>query len=206
MNIGGNDVNKQLHKTLGSNLDTLDAFARDEVLENIKISKCYASEDYLMEMGIRESNIWKKRHVIQYALPDGNELVLGSNRFEAAEIFFEPHLYGGHIAQKYKSICKYTYDSLLSVNIDVRQEIASYIAVAGGGTLINGFVQRYAKDLRNKVFPASMRHSVKYKNNRHNAAYIGAAIFSTLDFFKDVCISQEEFEESGPKIVSRKCF
>merc|ERR1711933_125197 len=172
----------------------------------IKKTKCYVSEDYLTEMGIRESAIWKKRNIQSYALPDGNDIVLGSNRFEASEIFFEPHLYGGHVAQKYKSICKYTYDSLFQCNIDVRQEIASHICIGGGGSLINGFVERYMKELRNNVFPASMKHAVQYKKNRNNAAFLGASIFSTLDFFKDVCISQEEFEESGPKIVNRKCF
>merc|ERR1712176_1341974 len=104
------------------------------------------------EMGIRDTNIWKKRHIQKYNLPDGNEVILGSNRFESCEIFFEPHLCGGHIVQKYKSICKYCYDSLLSVNVDVRKEIASHIVIAGGGSLMNGFVERFSKELRMNVF------------------------------------------------------
>merc|ERR1712154_262353 len=140
-----------------------------------------------------------------YQLPDGNEIVLGSNRFEATEIFFNPHLMGGSKHSKYKSLCKYCYDSLLSVNIDVRKDIASNIIIAGGTSLLNGFVERFTGDIKDTV-PASFELKVHSKPNRNNAVYIGASIFSTLSIFKEACITQQEYEENGPKIVNRKCF
>ena len=205
MDIGGHSVDDSLCKLLqskGFHLDQLQN--RDEVMEEIKKSYCYVSMDYWQEMKNRETLIWKNQNIIKYKLPDGNDVTLGSNRFESGEIFFKPSLIGGHLSKK-KSLAQYAYDSILNVNIDVRKEIASNVCIAGGGSLLNGFVERIQKDVKS-IVPQSLQINISSKPNRNNAVFVGASILSCLSFFKENCISTEEYEETGPKIVSRKCF
>ena len=206
MDVGGNNVNKQLRKLLtakGFNVDHI--VNGDEVMEEIKKRKCFVAADYAVELQNKDSPLWKNINVLKYALPDGHELTLSSDRFECTEIFFRPNLLGGHKVQKYKSICEMAHESLLSVNIDLRREIAGQLCVCGGGSLLNGFTERFGKDLKATV-PLSMKLEIHSKKNRQNAAYIGASILSQLDFFKESCITAAEYEETGPKIVHRKCF
>ena len=205
MNIGTKRVGDYLQsllRTKGFNLDTVTN--KYDTIEDILKTKWFVSRDFPIEMKLRDTVIWKNQYVIKYALPDGKNITLGSNRFESCEIFFKPSLIGGHFS-KNKSIVSYAYDSLLSVNIDVRPEIASNICIGGGGTLLDGFVDRFGHDLKN-IVPMSMRLRINAKPNRQNAAYIGASILSCLSFFKESCITFEEYEESGPKIVNRRCF
>lgn len=206
MDVGGNNVNKQLRKLLTAKGFNVEHIPNDfEVFEDIKKRKCFVAADYAVELQNKNSPLWKNMNVLKYALPDGKELTLASDRFECTEIFFRPHLMGGHKVQKYKSICGMAYESMLSLNIDLRLEIAGQLCICGGGSLINGFTERFTKDMKATV-PHSMRLGVHSKKNRQNAAYIGASILSHLDFFKESCISATEYQEIGPKIVHRKCF
>ena len=205
MNIGSQSAGNYLQRLLSSKGFNLDTVANKfDVIEDIIRTKCYITTDYQTELKLRNTNIWQNNNIMKYGLPDGNDITLDSNRFESCEVFFKPSLIGGHLSRN-KSLVQYAYDSLLSCNIDVRPEITSNICIAGGGTLINGFVERFSRDLKNTV-PMSMRLQINAKPNRENAAWIGASILSCLSFFKESVITSEEYEESGPKIVNRKCF
>ena len=41
---------------------------------------------------------------------------------------------------------------------------------------------------------------------RKISAWIGGSILSSLDSFKNMWITKEEYDEEGPSIVHRKCF
>jgi len=205
--IGGRTVENYLAKLLyaqGYKLDSAEIMNKVELIENMKQTHCYVSEDYNTEMKQRETAAWKKTNVMKYHLPDGTDISLGSDRFVCGEIFFQPNLIGGHYSS-FKSIVENAYASLLSVNVDVRNDISSMITVNGGGSLLKGFVERFERDLCS-IVPASLKIDVKAKSKRQSAVFTGATLLSSLPLFKELCITSEEYEESGPMIVGRKCF
>jgi len=209
MNIGGETVDKKLSRLLGAkgaNLDSTGMEITQETLEEIKKTKCYVATDYQAEMKNRETAIWKNQNVIKYTLPDGHVITLSSERFECPEIFFQPAFIGGSLS-KHRSIAFYAYESLLAVNIDIRKDFAANVCLVGGSSLLNGFTERFSKELKSTVpYSMSTKIGIHAKSRREFAGYTGMSIFSSLSLFKDLTISSEEYEEIGPKIVNRKCF
>jgi len=208
MEFGGDTINQQLLKLLHAQHFSFGGLSsQTEVLEHMKRQKCYVSAEFEAELKQKDSALWKmaNANTAKYALPDGHEVHLGSNRFEAAEVFFQPRLMGGHRARKCSSVCDAALQSLYALNMDLRMEVVPRLCLAGGGTLLNGFAERFGKDLRAMV-PASMKLQIHTKEGREYAAYIGASLFTTMSSFKEAVVTQDEYEECGPKIVHRKCF
>eukprot|EP00108_Taenia_solium_P003388 TsM_000061700 transcript=TsM_000061700 gene=TsM_000061700 len=79
------------------------------------------------------------------------------------------------------------------------------IVLSGGSTMFEGLIER----LQNEVTQLAAKN-VKVKVNgsekRNFAAWIGASILGSLNAFKDMIVTKEEYEEMGPRIVHRKCF
>ena len=130
---------------------------------------------------------------------------MASNRFEATEFYFQPRLIGGHVARKCRSVCEYALESLYALNMDLRMEVVPKVCMAGGGTLLPGFAERFSAELRRMV-PASMKLQIHRKAGREYGAFVGAVLFTTMSSFKESVVTQDEYEQSGPKIVHRKCF
>ncbi len=51
-----------------------------------------------------------------------------------------------------------------------------------------------------------MRIMIIAPPERKYSAWIGGSILASLSTFKQMWISQQEYEETGPSIVHRKCF
>ncbi len=61
------------------------------------------------------------------------------------------------------------------------------------------------KELTNMA-PASMKIKVVAPPERKYSVWIGGSILASLSTFQQMWISKEEYEDSGPGIVHRKCF
>jgi actin-related protein len=68
-----------------------------------------------------------------------------------------------------------------------------------------GITDRMQKEITSLV-PSAMRVRIVAPPERKYAVWIGGSILSSLSTFQTMWISKQEYDESGPSIVHRKCF
>lgn len=69
---------------------------------------------------------------------------MGSERFEAPEIMFQPHL----IDVEGPGIGELVFDSIQTAEIDIRSELYRHIVVSGGSTMFPGFSKRLEREIK----------------------------------------------------------
>jgi actin-related protein len=136
-----------------------------------------------------------------YELPDGTVVQVGSERFRAPEALFQPSMLG----READGIHRMTFDSIKQADIDVRRELYSNIVLSGGTTMYPGLKERMGKELT-ALAPASAKVKIVAPEERKYSVWIGGSILSSLTSFSDMWITKAEYDESGPRLVHRKCF
>ena len=79
------------------------------------------------------------------------------------------------------------------------------IVLSGGNTMYPGMAERMQREIF-KVAPFPMKIKVLAPPERKNSVWIGGSILASLSTFQHMLISKQEYDESGPSIVHRKCF
>jgi len=74
-----------------------------------------------------------------------------------------------------------------------------------GTTMCPGFADRLQKEMI-ALAPSTTKVRVLAESERKFAAWIGGSILSSLSTFQTMWISKQEYNESGPSILHRKCF
>ena len=72
---------------------------------------------------------------------------LGSERFRAPEILFDPELIG----QEYAGVHQVIVDSINRVDLDLRKSLFSNIVLSGGSTLCRGAFRRIVRESLSEV-------------------------------------------------------
>ncbi|KAJ5073701.1 actin [Anaeramoeba ignava] len=111
-----------------------------------------------------------------YELPDGQVITIGNERFRCPEVLFQPSLIG----MEQPGVHETTYNSIMKCDVDIRRDLYGNVVLSGV-----------------KIIASPER---KY------SVWIGGSILASLSTFSNMWISNEEYEESGPSIVHRKCF
>lgn len=68
-----------------------------------------------------------------------------------------------------------------------------------------GIAERMQREITSLV-PPSMKLKVVAPPERKYSVWIGGSILASLSTFQEMWISKQEYSESGPRIVHRKCF
>lgn len=68
-----------------------------------------------------------------------------------------------------------------------------------------GISERMSKEISH-LAPASIKVKIVAPPERKYSVWIGGSILASLSTFQSMWISKEEYDESGPSIVHRKCF
>ncbi|VDI37984.1 Hypothetical predicted protein [Mytilus galloprovincialis] len=77
--------------------------------------------------------------------------------------------------------------------------------LSGGSTLYPGIAKRLQKEIT-QLAPLTMKVNVIAPPERRQYAWIGGSIFASLSTFQEMRIEKQEYDETGPSIVHRKCF
>jgi actin-related protein len=64
---------------------------------------------------------------------------------------------------------------------------------------------RMEKEIK-ALAPAYMKITIVSSPERKYSVWIGGSILASLSIFQQMWISKQEYDESGPAIVHRKCF
>ncbi|XP_062823923.1 actin, alpha skeletal muscle B isoform X3 [Anolis carolinensis] len=98
-----------------------------------------------------------------------------------------------------------TYNSIMKCDIDIRKDLYANNVLSGGTTMYPGIADRMQKEIT-ALAPSTMKIKIIAPPERKYSVWIGGSILASLSTFQQMWISKDEYEESGPSIVHRKCF
>ncbi|KAJ7614053.1 actin 1 [Roridomyces roridus] len=198
LDIAGRDLTTHLAKNLGERGYPFQSSTMRELVREIKERLCYVALDFDEELrtAAQSSAIEK-----DYELPDGQTITVGNERFRAPEALFKPSMIGSESA----GIHEATFNSILKCDLDVRRDLFSNVVLSGGSTMFPGIADRLQKELT-ALAPPSMKVKIYAPPERKYSVWIGGSILASLSTFQNLWISKQEYDESGPGIVHRKCF
>lgn len=194
--MGGQDVTDYLAQLLLQKGYYLTSSIEKEIVRNIKETLAYISLDFKDEMRLKKQRNQEK----VYNLPDGQSIYLTSELFQCAESIFHPHIIGittGGLAQ-----C--AFSSLKRCDTSLHEQLAKNIIFSGGNTMLPNTSERMKIEM-NQLSPTSLKVDCTAHSERKYSAWIGGSIIATLNNFKSMWITKQEYTEYGPQIIHRKC-
>ncbi len=131
----------------------------------------------------------------EYTLPDGQKMTIGYPRYATPEVLFTPDLIdieggGAHT---------YVYNSIWRCDVDLRKELCANVVLAGGNTLLPGTDIRLRNELQNMI---PFKYSANVISSKKHSAWTGGSLLASLDTFKKMCVTKEQYNENGERVLN----
>ncbi|KHJ43465.1 V-type ATPase, D subunit [Trichuris suis] len=145
LDIAGRDITRYLIKLLCLRGYSFNHSADFETVRQLKEKLCYVAYDVEQEERLALETVFL---VQPFTLPDGRVVRVGSERFEAPEVLFQPHL----IDVEANGLSEMLFNVIQSADIDTRLVFYKNIVLSGGSTMFPGFPSRLERELKQLYF------------------------------------------------------
>lgn len=208
LDLAGRDITNYLIKLLLLRGYVFNRTADFDTVRQIKEKFCYVGYDLELEkkLALETTTLVKK-----YTLPDGREIRIGAERFEAPEALFNPMLAGKEGVGMHELI----FNSINQSSIDTRPEFYKHIVLSGGTTMYPGLPSRLEKEIKelyvekvlkgNRERLGGLKLKIEDPPRRKHLVFLGGAVLADLLKDKpDAWISKQEYEEKGISYCMKK--
>jgi len=207
VNVAGRQITRYLIKLLQLRGYAFNRSADFETVRQIKEDLCYVGYDLDIEkrLALETTTL-----VQSYTLPDGRVIKLASERYEAPEVLFQPHL----IDSESLGLDEALFNMIQEADIDLRPAFYQHIVLSGGSTMYPGLPSRLEKEMKSlylqRVLKGDVKRLEKFKlriedpPRRKHMVFLGGSVLA--DIMKDrpeFWITKQEFEETGGRDVDQ---
>ena len=196
-NYGGRDVTEYLKNMLKRRGYNFYNSSEIKLVNDIKEKMCYLETNKRADLPKKGVN----KKLVQYYLPDGNNITIDDEITLAPEILFNPE----YIGKEYLSFTQMIISSINKTDIELRRKAYESIWLSGGNTAFKDLNHKLNDELK-IIFGKNMAINI-LENEKINPQYrcwVGGNIISTLEIFKKMWVTRSDWKENGSEIIHIK--
>eukprot|EP00282_Hemiselmis_andersenii_P037417 CAMPEP_0169442212 /NCGR_PEP_ID=MMETSP1042-20121227/8705_1 /TAXON_ID=464988 /ORGANISM="Hemiselmis andersenii, Strain CCMP1180" /LENGTH=381 /DNA_ID=CAMNT_0009553365 /DNA_START=205 /DNA_END=1347 /DNA_ORIENTATION=- len=188
INLAGRNITDYLIKLLHQRGYSFNRTADFETVRQIKEQLAYVAFDAKEEQRLAEETTVV---VKPYTLPDGRVIKVGQERFQCAEVLFQPRL----VDIDGRGVVQELFDCINCADMDLRSDFYKHIVLSGGTTMFPGLPSRIEKEMRQlyleKVLKGNEEGLEKWKlriedpPRRKHMVFLGGAVLADVARDKD---------------------
>jgi actin len=200
LRIGGGDLTEWMQRLLclsNHNVSTSTKWGQLQAFHDMKEESAYVALDFDAEM---KKNVAPERRNIRVATGQVTQVVLADERFRCPELLFKPYLNGVDV----ECIDHALFDTIMKCDNAFQPDLYAKIVLSGATTMFEGFPERIRKEIA-RLAPPKTNVDVLAAPTRNYAAWIGGSVFSQTSKFPHQLLTQEEYNDAGPRMTHDKC-
>ncbi|BEJ11339.1 hypothetical protein CspHIS471_0107610 [Cutaneotrichosporon sp. HIS471] len=207
LDVAGRDVTRYLIKLLLMRGYAFERTADFETVRGIKEKLCFMSYDVELDKKLADETTVL---VENYTLPDGRVIKVGSERYEAPECMFQPHL----VDVEQPGVAELLFQTIQQAALDTRAELYKHIVLSGGSSMYPGFPSRLEKEMKQLYLTRVLNNDASRLKNfkiriedpprRKHMVFLGGAVLADIMKSQEAFwVTKQEWEEEGVRALEK---